>query len=376
MPAGADQASVRAAAGLARHAGPLRADRRVLRPSRRVAVVRAERAQRTALPLSRLEIRPHRPVHRGAVGAVRKRLLQQDQAEVLSADRARRNSVGLYGAAGIAAAVPGVRMGDAAGRALLQHQAPAGVQLPPGDGGRHRFQPRLVPAFRRHASRSAPSQHQGRALSGRPEAEVRDRGIVRRAVHRGAAERRGGPLLLAHHPVDHALVHDGAALRPQRAQRARLGADRRRELLHLDLHLSSDAAAERHGARRDAQGRRHPRAAHSRRHVPADHQQGQRLQHGPRGAEARRDLLRRARHRHAGRLGAGKHGADPGPLQGEPGFHRQRHHHGAAPAAARGAGAAKRRGAAGPRRRRRSACARRPSCCRSTCRSPKPSAKT
>ena len=76
-----------------------------------------------------------------------------------------------------------------------------------------------------------------------------------------APQRRGRALLLAHHAVDHALVHDGAALRRQRAQRARLGADRRRELLHLDLHLSSDPAAERHGARRHAQGRRHPRAS-------------------------------------------------------------------------------------------------------------------
>ena len=66
---------------------------------------------------------------------------------------------------------------------------------------------------------------------------------VRRPVHRRAPQRRAGPLLLAHHPVDHALVHDGAALRPQRAQRPCLGADRRRELLHLDLHLSSDASA-------------------------------------------------------------------------------------------------------------------------------------
>ena len=75
MPAGAGQAPVRAAAGLARHARPAGADRRVLRPPRRVAVVRPQRAERAALPLSRLEIRPHRPVHRGAVGAVRKRLL-------------------------------------------------------------------------------------------------------------------------------------------------------------------------------------------------------------------------------------------------------------------------------------------------------------
>ena len=71
--------------------------------------------------------------------------------------------------------------------ALLQLQALAGVQLSAGDGRRHRFQPRLVPAQRRHAPRSAAREHQGRALSERPEAEVRDRGIARRAVHRARA---------------------------------------------------------------------------------------------------------------------------------------------------------------------------------------------
>ena len=98
--------------------GRSRADRRVLRAPRRLAVVRQERAERAALPLSRLEIRPHRPVHRGAVGAERKRLLPEDQAEVLSADRAGRNPLGLYGTARAAAAVPGIRMGDGAGLAL------------------------------------------------------------------------------------------------------------------------------------------------------------------------------------------------------------------------------------------------------------------
>ena len=118
---------------------------------------------------------------------------QQDQAEVLSADRARRHPVGLYGSAGTAAAVPRVRMGDAAGRALLQHQAPAGVQLPAGHGGRHRFQPRVVPALRRHAPRSAPPQHQGRALPERP-ASRSSRSWNRRAgstSRRGATPRRG-----------------------------------------------------------------------------------------------------------------------------------------------------------------------------------------
>ena len=130
-----------------------------------------------------------------------------------------------------------------------------------------------------------------------------------------------------------------------------------------------------HGDRRHEKGRRHSCAAHSR-HVPADHQQGQRLPDGPRGAEARRDLLRRARHRHAGRLGAGKHGADPGPLQGKSRVHRQRHHHGAAPPVEGGARDGEGRRAAGARSRTRSASARRPSCCRSTCRSPRPSATT
>ena len=39
-----------------------------------------------------------------------------------------------------------------------------------------------------------------------------------------------GPLLLAHHAMDHAVPHHDPALRRQRAQRPRLGADRRREL--------------------------------------------------------------------------------------------------------------------------------------------------
>ena len=73
-------------------------DRRILRAPRRIALVRTQRGERAALLLSRLEIRPYRPVHRGAVRAGGKRLLRQDQAEVLSADRARRHPVGLYGA--------------------------------------------------------------------------------------------------------------------------------------------------------------------------------------------------------------------------------------------------------------------------------------
>ncbi len=127
MPAGAGQAARRAAAGLARHAGPLCADRRVLRPSRRLAVVRPQRAQRAALPLSRLEVRPHRPVHRGAVRAERERLLPEDQVEVLSAGRARRRAVDLHGPAREAAAAAGVGVRHGAGEPQLHVEAAAGV---------------------------------------------------------------------------------------------------------------------------------------------------------------------------------------------------------------------------------------------------------
>src|SRR5215831_5608641 len=108
MPAGARQAFVRATAGLARHPRALFADRRVLRPSRHLALGRPQRGERAALPISRLEIRLHRPMHRGAVGAGGIGLLQEDQIEVLSAGEARRRAVGLYGPAREAAAVAGM----------------------------------------------------------------------------------------------------------------------------------------------------------------------------------------------------------------------------------------------------------------------------
>ena len=57
--------------------------------------------------------------------------------------------------------------------------------------------------------------------------------------------------------------------------------------------------------------------------------------------KAGKTYQRRRRHRHAGCLAAGEHGADRRPHQGEPGLHRQRHHHGAPPADARRQGAAR-----------------------------------
>ena len=50
-------------------AGPRRPGRRVLRPSRRVAVPRPQRGVRHPLLVPRLEVRHPRPVRRAAVGA-------------------------------------------------------------------------------------------------------------------------------------------------------------------------------------------------------------------------------------------------------------------------------------------------------------------
>ena len=64
----------RAADRVPRHAGPPRADRRVLRAPRRLALVRAQRGRRAALPLPRLEVRRDRPVRRDPVRAATIRL--------------------------------------------------------------------------------------------------------------------------------------------------------------------------------------------------------------------------------------------------------------------------------------------------------------
>ena len=144
--------------------GKLWPDRRVLRPSRRLAVVRPQRGERPALPLPWLEIRHDRPMHRRALGARRIRLLPEDQAQVLSAGEARPGAVDLYGPARQAAAAAGVGVRHRPGRADLHLQAAAGQQLAAGHGGRHRFQPRLLPASRRPRLRPAVQGRQGQRV--------------------------------------------------------------------------------------------------------------------------------------------------------------------------------------------------------------------
>ena len=96
---------------LPRQHRPHRPDRRVLRPSRRVAVVRAQRGMRPALRLSRLEIRRDRAMRRPPLRAEeatgmrqRIRLKAYPCVEHGGAD------LGLYGPAGAEARAAGARM--------------------------------------------------------------------------------------------------------------------------------------------------------------------------------------------------------------------------------------------------------------------------
>ena len=114
-PAGAREASLGAAGRVPRHAGALRLDRGVLRPSPCVAVVRPQRGERAPLPLSRLEVRRDGPVRRDPVGARRQHALPAHPHGELSAGRARRDPVDLYGSARPPAAAARMGIRDGAG---------------------------------------------------------------------------------------------------------------------------------------------------------------------------------------------------------------------------------------------------------------------
>ena len=151
---------------------------------------------------------------------------KEGEAEVVSARRARRRAVDLHGTARDAAAAAGIRVRHGARRADLHVEALPGVQLAAGDGRRHRFEPRLVPASRRPQYRSAV---QGRARQSiqprRPASRVRGRRKRRRPLHRRAAQRGERPLLLAHHAVGDAVVHDDPAARQSFGPRPLLDPD-------------------------------------------------------------------------------------------------------------------------------------------------------
>ena len=249
----------------------------------------------------------------------------------------------------LAAAAAGAGMDRGQARAALRLQAAAGMQLPAGDGRRHRFQPRVVAARQRAQQGSAVQGQQGQRVQREgPHAAVRGGGISRRPADRRAPQCRRRQILLAHHALDHALVLDHPAARRPSARRARLGADRRRDLLGLEHQLSSQARADEIGSLGHAGRRGHPRQIRAR-HLHSARQQVQQLSDGPQGAAPRPLRHRRRRHRHAGCLDPGKHGRDPGPHQGASVRDRRRHRHDAQADAARGQGRGRRQAGAGDR---------------------------
>ena len=149
-------------------------------------------------------------------------LPQEHQIEILPLHREGRHRLGLYGPAGIAAAAAGAGMDRRQARAALRLEAAAGMQLPAGDGRRHRFQPRVVAARQRAQQGPAVQGQQGeRVQRAGPHAAVRGRGIFRRPADRRAPQCRRRQILLAHHALDHALVHHHPAARRASA-RARM----------------------------------------------------------------------------------------------------------------------------------------------------------
>ena len=155
-----------------------RPDRRILRPSPRLAVVRPQRGMRPALRLSRLEIRRDRPMRRSAVraggdrhsrsGSSCKSYPMIEQAACCGPIWARPSTNRACPEFEFALVPPG---------AALRLETAAVMQLVAGAGGRHRLQPRLVPASRRAALRSADAGARGDQYNmARHDAGVRGRG--------------------------------------------------------------------------------------------------------------------------------------------------------------------------------------------------------
>ena len=223
--------------------GRLRADRRVLRPSRRVAVVRPQRGSAAcAAPITAGNTTS--PANASRCPRSRRKAASAKPSSCKSYPLVERGGVlwTYMGAAGDAAAAAGMGIRTGAGRAALRLQAAAGMQLAAGDGRRHRFQPRLVPAPRRPQFRSAvhaAPRATSTIIDGCPPG-VRGRGERRRALYRRPPQCRGRPLLLAHHPMGDAVLHHDRAARRSSGARPLLDSDRRRELLGLELRLPSD----------------------------------------------------------------------------------------------------------------------------------------
>ena len=168
VPAGtrdADGGAARGVAGRGRTAGRAGGAMRappcvaVLRPQREPGV--AGRQLRPALRVPRLEVRHRRPLRRHAERAVTEQVQGPHPPHRLPGGRARRHRVDLPRPrrGHPAVARPGVGGGPA--EPPLRLQAAPVQQLRPGDGGRHRLKPRVLPALGRQAVESRLDPRQG-----------------------------------------------------------------------------------------------------------------------------------------------------------------------------------------------------------------------
>src|SRR6266853_3656335 len=235
----------------------------------------------------------------------------------------------------------------------IRLQAPAGIELPAGDGRGPRFDSfgfSPPPLGRRRPPAQARSG-EPRDAPRRPPPENRPNGVAGRAVRRDATRRGDGPLLLAGHAVADAVLQLLSSLRGQSLRRPRVRPDRRRALLDVQHRLSPGAGAHRRRARSRPYRARHSCTA-DRGLLHPGREQAQRLSDRPRGAESQEDFFRRARRRRPGCRHTGKHGNDPGPHPGASRLLGQRHRQDAPPAHGRGKRGGARERAAGPRSRR------------------------
>ena len=238
LPAGAGEAVVGAPAAFRDSAGTLWPDRRVLRPSRRLPLVRAQRGMRHPLSVSRLEVSTSPDSASRCRRSPRKTASPASQSSIVPASRAGRHSVDLHGArrrsgrrcpSGNSSLVPPAR------RRFISKRS-AGMQLAASDGRRHRFQPCVLAASGDLNSDPLFKGAKGNQYNlNDMRAGIRGRESPRRALHRRAAQCGGRQLLLADHAVGHAVLHDDAAARRPSRSRPFLDSDRRRNLLGLEL---------------------------------------------------------------------------------------------------------------------------------------------
>ena len=161
--------------------------------------------------------------------------------------RAQRHDLDLYGPrSGRSSAASERRMESRAAGAGACQSARPGMQLAAGRGRRDRFGACAVAAW----PPGRPGHNERVDPEAGPSSDIRMHQAGFRHEHRCAAQLRCQHALLARQPVHAAVLHAGpAAVSVPGSQRARLGADRRREhaLHHVLIPSFRSRSAPRHG---------------------------------------------------------------------------------------------------------------------------------